>query len=384
MIATNSVVQYDTAGNPVSGEAGATAPTAAVQVAGNDGTNLRVLLTDNTGRLLTTFSSTDTTATGNLNALNATVAVTLAGQAGAGFDLAAGTLVGTIVPEISYDNTSWETTFFEDPTTGNKVASIVFGASNTHTARSIYCPTGAGFARVRVSAFTSGTAAITVRASEVDGPVFLCTGASGGAAPPTITQVGGVNAGNLIALATDSSGNQRVVGPGAIGAAPTTNPVYVAGFDGTNLQALRTDTTGRQVVVGAAASGAAASGNPVLVAGEDGSGNVRPLLTDTTGRLVQIDEKAGTATLTSVGASVSSVTLLAANANRLGAVIINDTIVNKNILYLAFAATSTTSAYTYPLPPGAQWELQFDYTGAISGIWGVSATGNARVTELSP
>lgn len=372
--------QYDPAGNPISGETGVAVPTGAMFVAGTDGTNLRGLLTDATGKLLTTFSASDTTATGALAALNNAVTVALTGQGGAGFDLAAGTLVGTIVPEISYDNTSWEQTWFEDPLTGNKIASKVFGANNTHVAYSIYTPAGARSARVRVSAFTSGTANATTTATQVDGPVNLSTGASGAAAPPTIMQVGGNNAGNLLALATDASGRTNVVGPAATGGAPVGNPVYSAGSDGANLRALLTDATGAQIMVGAAANAAAAVGNPVQVGGVDGAGNVRRLLTDTTGRLVMINERAGTSAVTSVATSNASAQLLASNSSRLGAAIYND---SAKKMYIKFGTTASAADYTVQLAANGYYEIFGDYTGRIDAILN-AGTGAALCTELTP
>lgn len=87
-----------------------------------------------------------------------------------------------------------------------------------------------------------------------------------------------------------------------------------------------------------------------------------------------------TATLSSVAGNAASVTLLASNTSRLGATIHND---SSAILYVAFAATATTSAFTYKLNPSDTLELKGTvYTGVISGIW-ASATGNARITELT-
>jgi hypothetical protein len=91
--------------------------------------------------------------------------------------------------------------------------------------------------------------------------------------------------------------------------------------------------------------------------------------------------KAATATLTNVAASASSTTLLASNANRLGAVIVND---STSVLYVKYGATASSTSYTYRL--GINATLTLDgallYTGLISGIW-VSATGAARITELT-
>lgn len=141
-----------------------------VLMAGSDGANARTLLTDATGKLQVAASGGgDVTATGNLNALNATVQVALSGLSGAGMQLAAGTLIGTLVAELSFDDgTTWVSTFFFDPATDLTSSSIVFGAANTATARSFFASSGVSHVRVRVSAFTSGTASAQLRASVVD------------------------------------------------------------------------------------------------------------------------------------------------------------------------------------------------------------------------
>jgi hypothetical protein len=87
----------------------------------------------------------------------------------------------------------------------------------------------------------------------------------------------------------------------------------------------------------------------------------------------------GTATLTSVASSATSVSLLASSASRKGFSVFND---STQKLYIAYGATASTSAFTVLLQPGAYYENNTLYTGAISGIW-ASANGNARVTELT-
>lgn len=89
-----------------------------------------------------------------------------------------------------------------------------------------------------------------------------------------------------------------------------------------------------------------------------------------------------TGTITSVSASATSVTLLAANTSRLGATIYNDSTVD---LYLALAATASTTAFTIKINTNGYYELPREgviYTGIITGIW-ASASGSARVTELT-
>lgn len=94
----------------------------------------------------------------------------------------------------------------------------------------------------------------------------------------------------------------------------------------------------------------------------------------------------GTGTAASVNGSASSVTLLAANASRLGATIQND---SAAVLYvLAGAGTASATNYTAALAaasgglPGGYYEVPSRYTGIIKGIW-ASATGAARVTEFT-
>lgn len=96
---------------------------------------------------------------------------------------------------------------------------------------------------------------------------------------------------------------------------------------------------------------------------------------------------AATSTLANVAGSASSVTLIALNTNRLGAVVVND---STAILYIKFGSTASATSYTYMLAGSvggvaSVWEMpswSARYTGIITGIW-ASATGNARVTELT-
>ena len=90
---------------------------------------------------------------------------------------------------------------------------------------------------------------------------------------------------------------------------------------------------------------------------------------------------AATATLANVAGSASSVTLLAENVSRLGAVIMNDSTVT---LYVKFGSTASSTSFTYLVAAGGTLELPTNaiYVGIITGIW-TSATGNARITELT-
>ncbi len=89
---------------------------------------------------------------------------------------------------------------------------------------------------------------------------------------------------------------------------------------------------------------------------------------------------AQTATLASPAAAATTAVLIPGGANRKGAMIVNE---GSTILYLAFAATASVTAYTvqvaattgvFVLDPAS------NYAGPISGIWAGSSTGNARTT----
>jgi hypothetical protein len=145
--------------------------------------------------------------------------------------------------------------------------------------------------------------------------------------------------------------------------------------------------TNTNEIVGDVAEDTALSGNPVRVgvrasAAEPTSmsadGRVVTPWADRRGRTV-ITQKAATGTQTTVAASVSNVTLLAANSSRLGATIYND---STAILYIRLQASASTSNFTVKLFPDDYYEVPFGYTGIIDGVW-ASATGNARVTEIT-
>ncbi|MCA1572426.1 MAG: hypothetical protein LC798_19420 [Chloroflexi bacterium] len=93
-----------------------------------------------------------------------------------------------------------------------------------------------------------------------------------------------------------------------------------------------------------------------------------------------IQPRAATPTQTSVAASVTNVTVLASNANRLGVTVFNDSATG--VLFLKLGATASTTSFTVKMAVGSYYEVPFGYTGIIDGLWDV-ASGNARVTELA-
>lgn len=93
--------------------------------------------------------------------------------------------------------------------------------------------------------------------------------------------------------------------------------------------------------------------------------------------------RAGTPTQSTVANATSSTSLLAANANRLGATIFNDdTATTGATLKVKLGATASASSFTVSIAPQGYYEVPFGYTGAIDGI-ASAATGNARITEVA-
>lgn len=89
--------------------------------------------------------------------------------------------------------------------------------------------------------------------------------------------------------------------------------------------------------------------------------------------------KAPTGSNASVAASTSQVTLLAANTNRKGATVFNDSA--SSDLKLSLGSTASATSFTIVIAPQGYYEVPFSYTGIITGIW-AAAVGSARMTEL--
>lgn len=83
--------------------------------------------------------------------------------------------------------------------------------------------------------------------------------------------------------------------------------------------------------------------------------------------------------ITSVASATTSATIKAANTSRKGLTVFND---STAILYIALAATASTTAYTAQVGASDYYEVPFGYAGPVSGVW-ATANGNARVTEIT-
>jgi hypothetical protein len=84
------------------------------------------------------------------------------------------------------------------------------------------------------------------------------------------------------------------------------------------------------------------------------------------------------ATVTNVTSSATAVTLLAAYAARVGALIVNN---STSKLYVKLGTGASTTSWSVAIEAGGYWEMpRRYYTGAITGIW-ATANGDAHVTE---
>jgi hypothetical protein len=162
------------------------------------------------------------------------------------------------------------------------------------------------------------------------------------------------------------------------GAVTTAAPTYVSG----QMDPLSLDTSGNlRTLSQQGAPNTLANAWPVeLTDGTNVLGTgAHPVTVSVSGTVATVADKSSTGTLTQVSAAQTSTTILASNANRIGASFYN---ASSNMLYLALNATASTSAFTIRIMPNSYYDLPVDYTGTISGIWNGS-NGNVQVTELT-
>lgn len=91
---------------------------------------------------------------------------------------------------------------------------------------------------------------------------------------------------------------------------------------------------------------------------------------------------ASTAVITVVGRTNVSTALKAANSNRRGLILHND---STGLCYVAFAGTASLSAFTVRMTGNSTLSLDKIpvYTGIVTGIWASSGLGDMKVTELT-
>jgi hypothetical protein len=103
-----------------------------------------------------------------------------------------------------------------------------------------------------------------------------------------------------------------------------------------------------------------------------------PLFTRSTGGSSALPVST-TAAATAVPAATSTTTILAANEDRKGASICN---ASTATLYLELGSTVSATDFAVALGAGDYFEVPYNYTGAIAGLW-TAANGNAMVREFT-
>lgn len=173
----------------------------------SSGTEITSSSNGNAGNQLIHVQTPDTTtASTALGVLNATVSIVIAGLSSVGFQLAAGTLIGTITPQSSLDGgTTWGQASFYNPSNSSVVNSITFSSSNTLQILSILPIGGSSNVRVIVTAYTSGTANSLLRASKVIGTAGAVISAAFG----TVTNSSVSIPGNIATLLLSSNPNRK-------------------------------------------------------------------------------------------------------------------------------------------------------------------------------
>lgn len=126
--------------------------------------------------------------------------------------------------------------------------------------------------------------------------------------------------------------------------------------------------------VGQGAPNTAANAWPVKVTDGTDTLSVNP-----DGSLPTKPKQASTNNITTVASSLANQMFLAANPNRIGATVYNE---STQILYLKLGAVASATSYTVQMGPKTYFEAPYGYTGQIDGLW-VGENGFARVGELT-
>lgn len=90
--------------------------------------------------------------------------------------------------------------------------------------------------------------------------------------------------------------------------------------------------------------------------------------------------KPATATSTNVAQNAASVSLLANAPTRMGATIHNDAAAP---LLLKLGSAASLTSFTVKMAADSYYEVPFQYTGPIVGIWTAAGAGAARITSLT-
>ena len=120
-------------------------------------------------------------------------------------------------------------------------------------------------------------------------------------------------------------------------------------------------------------------GTPVFVRLSDGATAISTLPVSIAATVTTKETRSATPSQTSPSVTTASTSILASNANRLGATIYNDA---GSTCFVKLGATASATSYSVQVAVGGYYEVPFQYTWAIDGIVS-SGTATLRVTELT-
>jgi hypothetical protein len=305
-------IQTDASGNIITvgpAATGAAATANPVQIGGTDGTNVRTISTDTSGRPNVNINGTPTVSISGTPAVTVTSGTITVGNSSltvVGAAASGAAAAGNPVLMAGSDGSNART--LRTDTSGNLDVNIQGTPAVTVSSGTV---TVSG--TVAVSAL-SGTVTVigdAASGSAVAGNPVLIAGSDGTNARSIKTDTSGnvaVNVQNSVAvssvsgtvniasgtgtaISTDASGHLFVVGSRGAGQSINTSPVLVGGQTPGNLVAiLQTDASGNQIAVGPVAVGSVITQNPVVIGGVLPSGMVSYFNLDSNGNQIVAGE----------------------------------------------------------------------------------------------
>lgn len=270
------------------------------------------------------------------------------------------------------------------------------GVTQPISAAALPLPTGASTSALQ----TSGNATLVTISGQLPTTLGQKTSANSLAVVLASDQSAIAITGNIgVAQGSTTAGE---LGPLVQGAVTTASPTYTTATTNalslTTAGALRIDgsavtqpisAASLPLPAGASTSALQTAGNASLASidagipaalGSTTSANSMPVvIASDQSPIPVISTLSSTAALTSVSNAITTTVLLASNTARRGFILYNDSLA---IVFIAFAATASTTAFSVKIQPGSEYEPGIDYTGAISSI-ASAAVGAMRVTEFT-
>ena len=348
-----------------------------------------------------------------LGALNAEITHALGGNLGAAVTVTATSVPSGIVltAYASYDGgTNWTVTQFFNSVNGDAINTLsTFAVGDAY---SISAGDGATHVKVRATSWTSGS--VTVRISstnsqglvnlkasavhdEVAGSFVLQMGAVASSTAPTAVSANG----DAVRLWATTNGALNIAdGGGSVTVDGTfwqaTQPVSIASVPSHPVTNAGTFAVQVSSALPAGTNAIGSITNTSFAATQSGTWNIGTVTTLSqfagqainlgagttgTGTLRTITASSATGTQTNPSLSTVSATLLAANTNRTGASVFNN---SAAIVYVRLSATAaSTTTFTIKLQPDDYYEVPSNYNGAITAILNTGTTAAVQVTEIT-